>query len=130
MIEDTSFIIDLLRGDADARAFLDILEKENRPEKLASITVLELYEGLARSNPSEARRRKVLDVLETKHVIDADAAVMQRAGQLSGALITDGQWTDREDCVVAATALLHDEPVVTGNADHFERIDGLDVRTY
>ena len=37
---------------------------------------------------------------------------------------------DREDCIIAPTALLADEPVVTRNIDHFSRIDGLDVETY
>lgn len=130
MIEDTSFVVDVLRDDADAVRFLEIIEKERRPEKVASVTVLELYEGLARSDASKARRRRVLDVLDTKHVVGADAALMRRAGKLSGDLIVRGERIDREDCVIAATAMATDEPVVTRNADHFERIDGLDVRTY
>lgn len=46
MIEDTSFIIDIMRGDPDALAYLEIIEKESRPEKTAAITVLELYEAV------------------------------------------------------------------------------------
>lgn len=46
MIEDTSFIIDVLRDDPDGLQYLDLIEKENRPEKIASITVLELYEAV------------------------------------------------------------------------------------
>lgn len=130
MIEDTSFVIDLLCGDDAARSFLDVIERENRPEKVASVTVLELYEGLARSNASTERRQKVLDVLDTKHAIDADAAVMRKAGRLSDELLTRGEQIDREDCIIAATALLNDDPVITRNTAHFERIDGLDVRTY
>lgn len=90
MIQDTAFIIDILNGDEDALARLEALEAEQRPEKVSSITVLEL----------------------------------------SGELITEGQRIDREDCVVAATALQEGEPVVTRNTDHFERIPGLDVVSY
>jgi uncharacterized protein with PIN domain len=32
MIEDTSFVIDILRHDEDARRFLDNIEKKHRPE--------------------------------------------------------------------------------------------------
>jgi uncharacterized protein with PIN domain len=46
MIEDTSFIVDILHDDPDALAYLDVIERENRPEKIASITVLELYEAV------------------------------------------------------------------------------------
>jgi predicted nucleic acid-binding protein len=37
---------------------------------------------------------------------------------------------DREDCIIGATAALNDEPVVTRNTEHFDRIDGLRVETY
>lgn len=130
MIQDTSFIVDLLRGDDDARALLDIIESESRPQKVSAITVLELYEGVARADTSDRKRTEILDVLESKHVVAADNEVMRKAGKLSGQLITAGQQIDREDCIIGATGLLHDEAVITRNADHFERIPDLDIRTY
>lgn len=130
MIQDTSFIVDLLRGDDDATRLLEILEKEGRPQKVSSATVLELYEGVARSQAPAAKADRILDVLDTKHVMSADHTVMRKAGKLSGELITRGERIEREDCVIAATAVLTDEPVVTRNVDHFERVDGLDVRSY
>lgn len=130
MIEDTTFIIDILRDNADALAYLDLLERENRPEKISSITVLEVYEGLIRSSASEARREAVFDVLDSKHIIAANDRIMRRAGRIAGELLTRGEQIDREDCIVAATALVADEPVVTRNTAHFERIDGLAVRSY
>lgn len=130
MIQDTSFIIDLLRGDGDAEAFLDVIEKEARPQKISSITVLELYEGVARSRTPRAKRERILDVLETKFVVGADHAVMRKAGKLSGELIARGEQIERKDCVIAATALLNDEAVVTRNTSQFERVDDLQVRSY
>jgi len=130
MIEDTSFIIDVLRDDPDALRYLDLIEKENRPEKVASITVLELYEAVPQLDVPEKRQRKILDVLDTRHAVDADGVVMRKAGKISGELIARGEEIDREDCIIGATALLNDEPVVTRNSDHFERIDDLDVETY
>ncbi|MDG5761832.1 type II toxin-antitoxin system VapC family toxin [Natronococcus sp. A-GB1] len=130
MIQDTSFIIDLLRGEENARRLLDIVEKEARPQKVSSVTVLELYEGVARSQTADTKRERILGILETKHVVSADHTVMRKAGKLSGELINDGERIEREDCVIAATALLNDEPVITRNTKHFERIDGLEVRSY
>lgn len=130
MIQDTSFIVDLLRGDDDATRLLDILEREARPQKVSAVTVLELYEGVARSQTPAAKADRILDVLATKHVVAADDAVMRKAGRLSGDLIGRDEQIEREDCVIAATALLNDETVVTRNVDHFERVDDLDVRTY
>lgn len=55
---------------------------------------------------------------------------MRKAGKISGTLSARGDQIDRENCLIGATALLHDEPVVTRNTDQFTRIDGLDVETY
>lgn len=130
MIQDTSFIIDLLRGDETAERLLDIIEKEAQPQKVSSVTVLELYEGVARSQMPESKQKRILDILETKHVVSADRAVMRKAGKLSDELVNDGKRIEREDCIIAATALLNDEPIITRNTKHFGRVDGLEIRSY
>jgi predicted nucleic acid-binding protein len=130
MIEDTSFVIDLLHDDPDALEYLDLVEKENRPEKVASVTILELYEAVPQLDVPAERQQKILDVLDSRHVVSADDKVMRKAGKLSGELVSRGEEIDREDCIIGVTALLSDEPVVTRNSGHFERIDGLDVETY
>jgi hypothetical protein len=130
MIEDTSFLIDLLDGDDDAAAILELAERENRPEKISAITSLELYEGIERSQKPDAEKRKVLGVLDSKHVIPADHSIMKRAGELSGRLVVEGQQIDREDCIIAATAMQENEPVVTRNGSHFDRVPNLDVQSY
>ncbi|RRJ28335.1 PIN domain-containing protein [Halocatena pleomorpha] len=130
MIEDTSFIIDVLDGDEAALDVLELIERERRPEKVAAITVLELYEGIQRVSNPDAERQRVLSVLDSKPIVTADHDIMKRAGELSGQLITDGQRIDREDCVIAATALSEDEPLVTANTAHFDRVPDLDIRSY
>ncbi|EMA35644.1 PIN domain-containing protein [Natronobacterium lacisalsi] len=62
--------------------------------------------------------------------MSADHTVMRKAGKLSGELINGGERIEREDCIIAATALLNDEPVITRNSEHFGRIDDLEVRSY
>lgn len=130
MTENTTFIIDALRGDEDAIRYLDLIERENRPERVSSMTVLELYEAVPRLNAPEERRRAILDVLDTRHSVVADGTVMPKAGKVSGSLRARGEEIDREDRIIGATALLNDDPVATRNRNHFERIDGIDVETY
>lgn len=130
MIEDTTFIIDVLRDDPDAIRYLDLVERESRPEKISSITVLELYEAVPQLNAPAERREAILDVLDTRHAVVADEVVMRKAGKISETLRARGAEIDREDCIIGATALLNDEPVVTRNDGHFDRIEGLDVETY
>ena len=130
MIQDTSFIIDLLNGDEGALARLDAIEDERRPEKISSITVLELHEGVAQTDRPEDEQKAVLSVLDSKTILAADGNIMRQAGQISGELITNDERIDREDCIIAATALKGGEAVVTRNEDHFERIPHLDVVSY
>lgn len=130
MIQDTSFIIDLLNGDEGARLRLELLDRERVPQRVSSVTVLELHEGVVRSSKPESERQQVLSVLESKDIVPADRAVMKKAGRLSGMLVNDGQRIDREDCIIAATAMTMEEPVVTRNGSHFERIDGIEVEDY
>lgn len=130
MIQDTSFIIDVLGDDGDALSKLELIERENRPEKLSAITTLELHEGIRLSDKPENEREAVRSVLDSKHVIAADHEIMKAAGDLSGDLIESGQQIDREDCIIAATARSENEPVLTRNTSHFERIPDLDIETY
>lgn len=130
MIEDTSFVIDVLRGDEDARRLDAALDARPGRRAVSAITVLELHEGIVQTDTPASRTEAALDVLEPKSVIAADRSVMRTAGRLSGELIADGREIDREDCVIGATAIRAEEPVVTRNTDHFRRIDGVTVRSY
>jgi len=130
MIQDTSFLIDILAGDEAALDMLDRIERDRKPEKVSSVTVFELYEGIERSDQPDDEKEAVLDVLDSKAVLPANHGVMRRAGRLSGELYVAGEPIDREDCVIAATAIDEGDPVVTRNTNHFDRIPGLDVETY
>ena len=63
-------------------------------------------------------------------MISADHEIMRKAGKISGELISAGEQIDRADCIIAATALLRDEAVITRNTNHFNRVTGLEVRSY
>jgi predicted nucleic acid-binding protein len=130
VILDTAFVIDLMDGDDDAIHAYEKYEDASEQQYLSAISVLELYEGIERSMHSDDERRSVRDVIDTKPVIPADRAVMKKAGTVSGRLIADGNEIDREDCAIAATALIKEESVVTRNVTHFERIAGVEVRSY
>ncbi|WP_407652237.1 PIN domain-containing protein [Halomicrococcus gelatinilyticus] len=86
MIEDTSFSIDILHGDPAALARLDRTEKESRPEKVASVTVLELSEAVPQLDVPQERQQRIFDVLDTRHAVVADETVVRKAGKISGEL--------------------------------------------
>lgn len=129
MLLDTSFLIDLMNGDEDAVDTARELESELVQQRLSAMTLFELYYGAARSNQSESEREKIENVLASKPVHPADSAVMRKAGRLSGELMNDGKAVGDGDVIIAATAAVLEEPVLTRNVDDFERLD-VTVETY
>ena len=130
MILDTTFLIDLMRGDEDAVEKAAELELQGRQQRLSSMTVFELSYGIARSNQPERERRLVEDVLASKPVQPADTAVMRKAGRLAGTLSADGRPVGDSDAIIGATADVVDEPVLTRNVADFERLEDVSVETY
>lgn len=126
---DTTFLIDLMNGDEGAVEKARELEADLVQQRLSAMTVFELYYGVARAVDSGDERERVENVLSSKPVQPADAAVMRKGGRLSGELQNDGASVGDGDAIIGATAEVVDEPVLTRNVDDFERI-GVDVETY
>jgi len=126
---DTSFLIDLMNGDEGAVEKARELESNLVQQRLSSMTLFELYYGAARSNQPESEREKIENVLASKPIQPADSAVMRKAGRLSGELMNDGNAIGDGDVIIAATAAVLEEPVLTRNVDDFERLD-VEVETY
>jgi hypothetical protein len=129
VILDTSFLIDLMNGDEDAVAKATELEENLVQQRLSSMTLYELFYGIARATDSEAERTDVENVLASKPIHPADTAVMKKAGRLSGTLQNEGRPVGDGDVIVGATADVIEEPVLTRNVDEFERLN-VDVETY
>ena len=127
MILDTSFIIEVLEGNREA--IQKVKGLEDNQEKVSSVTIMELHEGVNRSEKPEDERKQVLEVLESKNVLSADRKIMKKAGEISGKLANKGKRIDREDCIIAATAILEQEAVITRNKKHFERIENLELES-
>lgn len=126
---DTSFLIDLMNGDDEAVEKARELERNLVQQRLSSMTLFELYYGIARAVDSADERETVEDVLASKPVLPADTAVMKKAGRLSGSLYNDGSPIGDSDVIIGATADIVDEPVLTRNIDDFDRI-GVEVEPY
>jgi hypothetical protein len=127
---DTSFLIDLMRGDEGAVSKAEELESNLVQQRISAMTLFELHYGIVRSDQSEAERERVEDVLASKPVHPADTAVMRKSGRLAGELAASGGPVSDSDVIIGATASVVDEPVLTRNVDDFERLDGVSIETY
>jgi predicted nucleic acid-binding protein len=126
---DTAFLIDLMNGDEAAVETAREMERDLVQQRLSSMTLFELYYGIARATDSGAERERVERVLASKPTYPADAAVMRKAGRLAGDLQNDGAPVGDGDVIIGATADVVEEPVLTRNVEDFERL-GVDVESY
>ncbi|GGL45938.1 type II toxin-antitoxin system VapC family toxin [Halocalculus aciditolerans] len=129
MLLDTAFLIDLMNGDGGAVEKAEEIEEELIQQRISAMTLFELYYGIARSDQSSDEADRVKDVLASKPTYPADAAVVRKAGRLSGELMNDGNAVGDGDVIIGATADVVDEPVLTRNVADFERLD-VETETY
>ena len=119
---DTDVAIELLRGNAHA---LDCLAKCEDEIFVSTVTASELYFGAYHSKRVEKNVRAVDEFLrqfprltlsdETARVFGEQKQRHQERSSQVGAL----------DLLIASIALANDCRIVTGNARHFKKIEGI-----
>lgn len=129
MILDSTFLIDVLRGSSDVTELIEDVDASATPF-VSAVTVMELHEGICLADATEDERANVRQLLTDLNELPFDRECAVRAGRINADLVASGEPIDETDVMIAATALVHDYPVVTRNVDHFDRIDGLAVRSY
>lgn len=94
------------------------------------MTLQVLFIGVGASDLPERERHKLEYVVESRPILPTTAEIARKAGRIDGTLRKQGSRIDVGDATIGATGVVRDEPVVTGNPDHFERIPGLEVEHY
>ena len=128
MLFDTTFLIDYEREvkrsrPASAHAFL--VAHPNAPLYISIISVGEFGEGFTAAQQPDCRL-----CLQHYTVLDLDRDIAWAASQIARQLRLGGMTIGENDVWIAATALHHNLALVTNNAQHFQRIAGLQVATY
>lgn len=95
------------------------------------ITLSELRYG-ARLHPQP---QKFWSEIETRLLplvqwVDVDRDIALQAAELNAELHGQGYTADLGDCLIAATALVHDLVLVTRNTEHFKRMAGLHLENW
>lgn len=129
MILDTSFLIDVLRGDETVEAAMQTVDASGTARSSA-VTVVELRGCIHLTDASVDERAAVENLLDSIPEVPFDRDCANEAGRINAALETESRPIDPPDVMIAATARVHDRPIVAANGDHFERIDDADFRTY
>lgn len=97
---------------------------------ISAITLGELSTWASRKNASPKRLAMLQVLLSDLVVLDVDAQVARRFGQLRAALLDAGQPTAEMDLLIAATALEHGLVLVTHNVVDYANIAGLTIEDW
>lgn len=121
---DTSFLIDFEHGLPSALRQLEALEAAKEPLLVPALVALEFAGG-------SKEPRRVWEALRRAYtILDFTASTAERASLMAGLALREGRFPGWSDIQVAATALEHDEILVSGDTAGFGTIPGLRLRTY
>lgn len=120
MIIDTSVLVDIDRGKNAER--IDKISGENHV--ISSATLMELSTGRYLNDTPESEFRKLFKNLE---IIPIDTETADKAGEIMAQLIKEGEKIEINDVYIAATAIKTGEPILTGNTEHFDKINDIET---
>ena len=126
MILDTTFLIDLQREfrrqvEGSTRQFLSA--HATTRFQISVISATEFLEGF--DHPPDGER-----LIRNFPWIPVDAEIAKKVATYRRTLRQSGQLIGDFDLLIGGTAAVLGLPLVTANADHFKRLDGLEVITY
>ena len=103
------------------------LDDQGVRHSVAPVSAAELHTGAFAGDPPE--RESATELLDSLRWLSFDRDVTRRAGRIQSDRIDAGDPIGFTDCMIAATAIEHDEAIVSADAD-FERIPELTLRRY
>ena len=124
---DTDICIELLRGNAKV-----IDKRQGYEEKVAIsfMSVAELFYGAEKSDNSGKNSRLIEELLLTIEIIHSDMEIFRKFGELKAILGSAGNILADADILIAATTLAKCNMLITGNVNHFRRIEELRIENW
>ncbi|MBN2251146.1 MAG: type II toxin-antitoxin system VapC family toxin [Candidatus Altiarchaeota archaeon] len=122
---DTDVAIDYLRGRKEAVERLDGLMEHS----VTQVTSAELFYGAYRSAKPAERAEEVGGFLDAFEVIDVDRHVCRMFGALKALMRGEGTERSDFDLLVAASCIVNDRVLITGNLGHYRGIPKLRVES-
>ena len=124
---DTDICIELLRGN------LKVIEKRHAYDEniaISFMSVAELYYGAEKSDHTNENMNLIEEFLFTVEIIHSDLEILRKFGELKASLGKAGNILADADIFIAATAISRCNMLITGNINHFRRIDELRLENW
>lgn len=125
LVVDTDVVSYLFRGDSRAELYRPHLN--GGLLVISFMTVAELDRWVLERNWGESRRQRMEEHLGNFVVYPYNRQMCGKWAEVSDGARRRGRPVGVADAWIAATALLHDMPLVTHNREHFSNIEGLKV---
>ncbi len=125
VVVDTDVVSYLFRRDSRAELYRAHLDGELLV--VSFMTVAELDRWALERDWGASRRRSMEEHLGNFVVYPYGRAICQKWAEVSDGARRRGSPVGVADAWIAATALLHEMPLVTHNREHFSSIEGLKV---
>ena len=129
---DSTFLIDLLRGNEDATELAWLLDEDDLL-LTTEINAFELYAGIYRGEIKDKEKRlvEVQSLFNKLVVLPFDHKSAVTAARIMGDLKDRGNDIGVLDVLIAATLLSQGcNTIVTRNRSHFEKVKGLKIEEY
>jgi len=127
---DTTFLVDLMRAKPEAeKNLLHFLENDERITT-TPVNAAELFDGAYSTKSRRTETERVEGLLEHLELLEVSLAVCEKYGRLVNDLKAKGSPIGSLDTLVASTALVHRQILLTRNKSHFEKVPGLVVETW
>jgi len=124
---ETTFLIDILKGDPGVKDIMNSLERNILLP--ASPSVMELWSGALLADLPEKEKEKIGSLLESLAVLPLDEAAAKGAGEIEVSLLKKGEMIDVEDVMIAAIAITNGEKLVSRDP-HYARVKNLRLEKY
>jgi len=122
---DTTFLIDLLRNEPAAEKQLQRYTDGYEPLTTTPVSVAELFKGAYSAREWKSEIAKVNSILDYLEIIPLSVPACEKYGRLINDLRKHGSPIGDLDALIASTAIVHRQILVTRNKKHFDKIPEL-----
>jgi tRNA(fMet)-specific endonuclease VapC len=124
-ILDTDIFSEIIKGvDRTVAAHAKTYRRSFGLYTVSAVTVMEIVQGYQQKQ-AVRQLHAFLAALPSQEVLSFDEGDGELAGRIAGELERVGRPIGTADSMIAAIALRHQLDLVTGNTDHFQRVQQI-----
>lgn len=123
---DTNIVSEVLRRRPDPKVIARLSEVDPEQIHASVITLFELRFGsMLRDDAAKFWQKIEAEILPLVSWLDVDRSVVSKAGDIAAELQKLGTPIGVNDCLIGATAIVHNLVLVSRNVRHFEKVSDL-----